>query len=106
MDATTDGVDPFLRQFGRETDLTIAPLETRPFFGRHDHERVAPVLGDDDRLMPGLVAQHPERLLKLARGDFGWLHVIISIVDIISKMAIIRKQNIPDGNLCHYVDMN
>jgi hypothetical protein len=55
-----DGLDPFLGQLGREPHLAIAPLEPRPFLGRPHYEGVAPVLRDDDRLMPGLVAQLPK----------------------------------------------
>ena len=41
--------------------------------------------------MPGLVTQRAEGLLKLACGDFGWFHAVISILAIISKIAIFCK---------------
>ena len=87
-----DSLDPFLGQFGGEAHTPVASLETLPLFRGHDHERVATMLGDNHRLMPGLVAQRAEGLLKLTCGNFGWFHAVISILAIIAKMVIFARQ--------------
>ena len=51
-----DSLGPFLAKFGREADPAVAPPQPLPLLGSHDYEGVPTVFGNDDRLMPGLVA--------------------------------------------------
>ncbi len=60
----TNSIRPLLWQFAGETCPAITPQEAMPFLNLHDHQGIAPMLGDYDWLMPGLVAQRPEGLLE------------------------------------------
>lgn len=74
-----DRIDPFLRKIAGKTGATVAPAQALPFLDWQDHQRVAAVTGDDDRLVPGLVAQSAEGLLKLAGRDADWIHKMDNI---------------------------
>src|SRR5271166_4560623 len=69
-----NSLNPRFRQLRGQTRAAIPPLEARPFLSRHDDEGILPVLGDDDRLVPGLVTQCAKGRLKFARADSRWLH--------------------------------
>src|SRR6516162_9841886 len=68
------GLNPLLGKLGREAGAPVAALQALPFLGGHDDERVAPVLGDDNRFMPGLIAECAEGLLEFAGSDASRLH--------------------------------
>ncbi|WP_457797717.1 hypothetical protein [Methylocystis sp. S23] len=57
-------LNPLVREFARQTDAAVSTFQPLPFIRGYDDERVASMLGDDDGLAPGLVAQSAEGLLK------------------------------------------
>lgn len=70
----TDGFHPFLGKFGSQAGAAITPPQAFPFFRRHHHQGIAPMLGNDDRIMPCLVAESAEGLLEFTGGDAGCFH--------------------------------
>jgi len=55
-------------------NLTVATLESRVLVGGQQHQMVAAVLRDGDRLDQGLVGELTEALADLRRGDFQGAH--------------------------------
>ncbi|KAF2989255.1 hypothetical protein MJC1_03573 [Methylocystis sp. MJC1] len=55
-----------LRKLRRHSNAPVAALQALAFPGRHNHEGLAAVLGNDDGFMAHLVAQSVKGLQKLA----------------------------------------
>jgi len=60
------GLDPFRGQIRGRADAPVAALQAFPFLNRRDHEGVSSMFGDDDRFVPGFVAEHAKGVLELA----------------------------------------
>ncbi len=90
-----DRIGPFLRQIARQPSATVAPAQTLPFLNRQDDQRVTAVTRYDDRLVPGLVAQGAEGLLKLAGCDADWIHEL----DNIDKFRIFKVELASHGRI-------
>jgi hypothetical protein len=58
-------LDPFLGKLCCQSDAPVAALQAIPLLRRHDDERVAPLFGDDHRLLSRRIAQGAEGVLKL-----------------------------------------
>src|SRR5215208_930916 len=81
--------DRFGKVLGQASNPATA-LQALVLLGRHEHEVIATLLGDGNRLLQRLVAQGAERAVKFARRDAYFLGHFSSI----RKMRSLRKSQV------------